>query len=166
MLVDKQIEERGESLIFPFEETHVNSVSYDLDIEGRVNMEGKIEKNSFCLHPNETVLIKTVQNLDMPNDLVGIIGERNSRIRQGLQVSGPRYFPGHKTSIYLRVTNLSPFDIDIQPNTGIAQIFFEELKERPEKSYKEQEGASFNDELEYRGYGHYNAEYKKQMRSI
>ena len=37
----------------------------------------------------------------MPTDLVGIIGERNSKIRQGLEVVGPHYFPGHTTAIYL-----------------------------------------------------------------
>ena len=42
MLVDKQIKERGETLIFPFDENHVTSISYDLDIEGYINKDGDL----------------------------------------------------------------------------------------------------------------------------
>lgn len=155
MLVDKQIKERGETLIVPFEENHVTSISYDLDIDGYVNKDGGLSKESVILRPGESVMIKTIQSLKMPADLVGIIGERNSRIRQGLEVAGPHYFPGHTTAIYLRVTNLSPVDIELLHGDGIAQIFFEKLFEEPEKSYANQEVASFNNETDYLGCGKY-----------
>ena len=101
MLVDKQIKERGEALIFPFEESHTKSISYDLDIDGYINKDGSLSRERMCLQPGESVMIKTIQSLKMPTDLVGIIGERNSKIRQGLEVVGPHYFPGHTTAIYL-----------------------------------------------------------------
>ena len=123
MLVDKQIRERCKTLIFPFEENHVTSISYDLDFDGYINKDGGLSKEKMILRPGESVMIKTVQSLKMPNDLVGIIGERNSRIRQGLNVVDPHYFPGHTTAIYLRVTNLSPIDIELQHGDGIARSF-------------------------------------------
>ena len=170
MLVDKQIKERceaeAEALISPFDENHVKSISYDLDIEGYINKDGSLSKERVCLHPGESVMIKTIQSLKMPTDLVGIIGERNSKIRQGLEVVGPHYFPGHTTAIYLRVTNVSPLDIELQQGDGIAQIFFEKLSEEPEVSYADQEGASFNNETAYLGYGKYQAAYEKQMHNI
>lgn len=153
MLVDKQIKERGTTLIFPFEESHITSISYDLDLDGYINKDGGLSKERVILRSGESVMIKTIQSLQMPNDLVGIIGERNSRIRQGLNVVGPHYFPGHTTAIYLRVTNVSPLDIELQHVDGIAQIFFEELSEEPEVSYANQEGASFNNETDYLGCG-------------
>ena len=155
MLVDKQIKERGETLIVPFEENHVTSISYDLDFDGYINKEGNLSKERMILRPGESVMIKTIQSPQMPADLVGIIGERNSRIRQGLAVAGPHYFPGHTTAIYLRVTNLSPIDIELQHGDGIAQIFFDKLSEEPEVSYADQKGASFNNETEYLGCGKY-----------
>lgn len=155
MLVDKQIRERGEALISPFEESHITSISYDLDIDGYINKEGELSKERVILRPGESVMIKAIQSLKMPADLVGIIGERNSRIRQGLAVAGPHYFPGHTTAIYLRVTNLSQLDIKLQHGDGIAQIFFEKLSEEPEVSYANQEGASFNNETDYLGCGKY-----------
>ena len=170
MLVDKQIKERckdeDEKLISPFDENHVKSLSYDLDIEGYINKDGSLSKERVRLQPGESVMIKTIQSLKMPNDLVGIIGERNSKIRQGLEVVGPHYFPGHTTAIYLRVTNVSPVDIELKHGDGIAQIFFEKLSEEPEVSYADQEGASFNNETAYLGYGKYQAAYEKQMHNI
>ena len=56
MLVDKQIKERceaeAEALISPFDENHVKSISYDLDIEGYINKDGSLSKERVCLHPN------------------------------------------------------------------------------------------------------------------
>ena len=153
MLIDKQIKERGESLISPFDENHVTSISYDLDIDGYINNEGGLSKERVILRPGESVMIKTIQSLKMPTDLVGIIGERNSRMRQGLNVVGPHYFPGHTTAVYLRVTNVSTVDIELYHGDGIAQIFFEELSEEPEVSYDNQKGASFNNENAYLGCG-------------
>ena len=54
MLVDKQIKERceaeAEALISPFYENHVKSISYDLDIEGYINKDGSLSKESMSDH--------------------------------------------------------------------------------------------------------------------
>ena len=57
MLVDKQIKERGKALISPFDENHVTSISYDLDIDRHINKNGSLSKESMCLQPGESVMI-------------------------------------------------------------------------------------------------------------
>ena len=61
MLVDKQIKERceaeAEAFISPFDENHVTSISYDLDIDGHINKNGSLSKESMCLQPGESVMI-------------------------------------------------------------------------------------------------------------
>lgn len=166
MLIDKEILKRGKDMITPFSEDNVNCISYDLDIEGYVDEKGNVKADEYKLQPGESVMIKTIQSVRIPKDIVGIIGERNSKIRQGLSVAGPHYFPGHETSVYLRVTNLSPCEIDLKPGSGIAQIFFEQLNEIPERTYDQQLNASFNNEIEYLGFGNYTSEYQRQMRNI
>ena len=47
----------------------------------------------------------------------------------------------------------------------IAQIYFEELKEIPERTYNEQENASFRNKKEYRGFGKYAIEYNNHIKS-
>ena len=54
-----------------------------------------------------------------------------------------QYQPGHTTYAFLRVQNISADEITLKVGMHIAQIYFEELKERPEKTYAEQKNASF-----------------------
>ena len=47
----------------------------------------------------------------------------------------------------------------------IAQIIFEQLTQVPDVPYSVQQGASFQNEVEYRGVGNYSAEYSKQIKN-
>ncbi len=106
ILTDKDIKERGGRLIIEgYDEKNVTAISYDLHIQGIIN-EDKLE-DSYVLRPGEIIFIKTREQIQMPDDLMGRIGEKNSRMRQGLSVSGPHYYPGHKTYLYLRVQNIT-----------------------------------------------------------
>lgn len=161
ILVDKTIKARHKE-IFPddcYHEEHVNSVSYELHIRGVVVNDKLI--SPYALDSGKTIFIKTVEKIHMPKDLVGRIGEKNSRMRQGLCVAGPHYFPGHETYLYLRVQNLSETPIILDENDAIAQIFFEKLDEIPEKTYDQQGNASYNNEDEYRGMAKYKKQYEK-----
>ena len=88
----------------------------------------------------------------MPNNLVGKIIDKNSQIRRGLLVSAPVYQPGHKTRIFIRVTNLSDKDITLNRGEQIASIMFEELDGEPKNLYN----GAFVDEYEYKGLSSYS----------
>ena len=166
ILVDKNIKNRHDEIFCGncYDEKYVNAVSYDLHISGIVENNNIVP--SYVLRPGEVVFIKTVEEIHMPNDLIGRIGEKNSRMRQGLYVAGPHYYPGHKTYLYLRVQNISSGTIKIKENDSIAQIFFEELCEVPEKTYAQQSNASFNNEDEYLGLAKYKDEYEETMNNL
>ncbi|MCH5296458.1 MAG: hypothetical protein J1E85_02185 [Ruminococcus sp.] len=168
ILVDKNIKERVESdklIAVNYNENNVNCVSYDLSVD-KILINDKSSKNSYNIKPNETVFVKTKEMINMPYDLVGIVTEKNSRMRQGLKVDAPRYQPGHSTFVFLRVQNISNQIILIEENTKIAQIMFETLYEEPSVTYDRQINASFNDEQEYIGFGNYEAEYIKQIKDV
>lgn len=168
ILVDKNIIERvrQDKLIEDnYNENNVNCVSYDLTVD-KIITEDKSKKISYMINPNETVFVKTKEKINMPYDLLGIVTEKNSRMRQGLKVDAPRYQPGHSTFIFLRVQNISNQIILIEENTKIAQIMFETLSEEPVITYDRQNNASFNDEEEYVGFGNYYTEYSKQIKSV
>jgi deoxycytidine triphosphate deaminase len=165
ILVDKDIKARvsnGELIVGDtFDLGNVNAVSYDLTIE-RIQDGGK-ERTTYDLAPNETVFIKTKEVLSIPNDLMGRIGEKNSRMRMGLEVAGPHYYPGHTTKAFLRVRNISDALITIKEGDKIAQIFFEQLKDVPDVPYN----STFQNEKEYSGFGaKYQAEYEKRIHSV
>lgn len=165
ILVDKNIRQRANE-IFPdgHDDSNITAVSYDLHIEGIVANNELVEQ--YILRPGEFVFIKTTEKIKMPNDLMGRIGEKNSRMRQGLIVSGPHYYPGHCTYLFLRVQNITSGEIKLRKKDAIAQIFFEQLTEFPETPYTLQENASFNDEDNYLGLSKYKDEYEDRMTQL
>ena len=66
-------------------------------------------------------------------------------------VSGPDYQPGHRTYAFLRVSNISKNIIVLSKGSKIAQIMFEQLSQKPDVPYNAQTGASFQNEVEYKG---------------
>lgn len=82
ILVDKTIKARHKEIFTEecYREECVNSVSYELHIRGIVDNDKLL--SSYDLEPGKTVFIKTVEKIHMPKDLVGRIGEKNSRMRQ------------------------------------------------------------------------------------
>ena len=164
ILVDKNIKAlvaEGRLIVAGYREENVNGVSYDLTIEKIVDNKG-IELTEYELHPGDTVFVKSKEKLSIPTNLLGRVVEKNSRMRQGLQVDAPHYQPGHTTYVFMRVCNISTNIINLCSDMKIAQIIFEELKEVPDVPYSLQEGASFQNEDKYVGLGNYKVEYEKQ----
>lgn len=155
---EKEIFEKG------FQDDNINSVSYDVTVDAVISEDS--EMTQYKLQPGETVFVRTAEEIHMPSDLMGRVAEKNSRMREGLWVTGPHYFPGHRTFLFLRVKNLSRDIITIRKGQKIAQIFFEELKDVPEKTYEQQENASFRDEITFRGPGKYEAEYQDEIQKV
>ena len=168
ILVDKNIRKKveQENLISEnYNENNLNCVSYDLTVD-KILAENSKGIDNYNLKPNETIFVKTKEKIHMPYNLIGIVSEKNSRMRQGLRVDAPRYHPGHSTFIFLRVQNISCNIISIERNTKIAQIMFETLSEEPDITYDKQQNASFNNEQEYVGFGNYETEYSKQIKDV
>lgn len=166
LLVDKEIKKKiseKQLIISGYNADNVNGASYDLTIDGIYTDSIKNEKE-YDIEPGEVVFVRTLEKLSIPNDILGRIGEKNSRMRQGLKVDGPHYQPGHITYAYLRVQNISKNTVTLKKGAKIAQIFFEQLTQIPDMPYSVQENASFQNEVEFVGVGNYKAEYEKQTK--
>ncbi len=165
ILVDKNIKTlvANHSLIISgFKEENLNGISYDLTADIILD-ENCHESTEYELQPGEIVFVKSQEQLSIPINILGRVAEKNSRMRQGLQVDAPHYQPGHTTYAFMRVRNISTNIITLSQGMKIAQIIFEELKEVPEVPYSSQTGAAFQDETRYIGLGNYQAEYARQM---
>lgn len=164
ILVDKIIKEKSKEIFAEgYKAENVNCISYDLTIECIIDSKGN-ERKTYETKPGDVVYIKTCERLSMPSNMIGRIEEKNSRMRQGLMVTGPTYQPGHITNCFLRVQNISEMYIELSIGMKIAQVVFETLDDEPEVTYDKQNGASFNSETEYRGLGNYKEEYSKQTK--
>lgn len=162
ILVDKNIKELVKNdllIVNNYNEENVGAISYDLTIDTIIDEEN--EKEEFTLKPKEFVMIKTKEELLMPNNVLARITEKNSLLRTGLYISGPNYQPGHRTYAYLRVFNMSNNEIILKRNFKIAQVIFELLQETPDITYNQNKKASFNNESTYLKYGRYEEEYNR-----
>ena len=153
-IVDKQIKKMCESGLLIAENynpENVGAVSYDLTVRN-IYVENT-KKISYDLEPGKTIFIGTEETLKIPENMIGIVKERNSIMREGLLVSAPNYQPGICSKCFIRVTNISENIITIEKGKKIAQIMFDTLSDVPDIPYNKQANASFNDEYEYLGKG-------------
>ena len=130
---------------------NVGAVSYDLTVKN-IYVENT-KKISYDLEPDKTIFIGTEETLTIPENMIGIVKERNSIMREGLFVSAPNYQPGICSKCFIRVKNISEHIIIIKKGKKIAQIMFDTLSDVPDIPYNKQANASFNDEYEYLGKG-------------
>ena len=170
ILVDKDILNLVHSkklIVENFKKENLGGVSYDLTLDKIVGLEDdeSNQVSEYELSPGEAVFVKTQEMLYIPENILGRIAQKNSRMRMGLYVDGPHYHPGHKTYAYLRVQNLSSNCITIKRDDKIAQIFFEELNSKPTKLYGEVNNA-FADEVNFKGLSSYKTEYIKHIKKI
>lgn len=162
VIVDREIEKMADCgcLIDSFDKTCLTNVGYDLRAK-RFFVSSKAQE-SVTLQPNESAFVESVEIVDMPKDMIGVLTLKNSRIRLGLSMDAPVYQPGHKTRIYFRLTNVSADSIVLYAGEKYATILFDKLSQEPEHPY---DGA-FRDEFDYRGLGDYRDVYRRQMRQI
>lgn len=147
-------------MIESFDPLCLTNIGYDLRAKKfYIGAEGT---DSLTLMPGESAFVESVEIVDMPVNLCGIVALKNSRIRQGLSLESPVYQPGHKTRIYFRLTNVSADAVTLYSGEKYATILFSSLSEEPEKKYS----GAFRDEFNFRGLGEYRDIYKRQIREI
>lgn len=140
---------------------NVQPVTYDLRTRDFVQSPGD-RAQSVELMPGDSTYVECVEWLCLPKDLAARVILKNSRIREGLTIDSPLYFPGHKTRVYYRVTNVSARAIRLTTNRGIAQVEFEKVSSPVTEAY---DGA-FQGELEFSGMGDYKDVYEEETSAI
>lgn len=73
----------------------VGPVSYDLTTRAFYTNDG--EQASVTLLPGDSVYVASKEAIHLPDNLVARVLLKNSRMRQGLSLDAPLYFPGHST---------------------------------------------------------------------
>ncbi len=91
----------------------------------------------FILHPGEFVLGMTIENVELPTNIVGRLDGRSSLGRIGIIVhsTAGRVDPGWKGRLTLEISNIGKLPIAIIPGMKFCYITFEELTTPVEKAY-------------------------------
>lgn len=152
ILVDREIKENviDNNLIGNFDEDRLGAISYDLIIDKFIVNNIECDDKEYLLKPGKYVYIKTLESLNMLNNLCCMVIEKNSLMRLGLKVDGPLYQPGHKTNIFIRVMNISDKDIVLNKDMEIAQLIFLKLSGIPDRTYDMQIDSRYNNEIVFR----------------
>ena len=91
----------------------------------------------FIVHPGEFVLGRTMEFVEMPDDLVSRVEGKSSLGRLGLIVHATAGFvdPGFKGTLTLEITNLTRVPIKLWAGKPIAQLSFMQLDQAAERPY-------------------------------
>lgn len=105
----------------------------------------------FLIHPGEFVLGRTLEWVELPDDVVARIEGKSSIGRLGLIVHATAGFvdPGWKGTLTLEITNLTRIPIKLWANLPIAQLSFMTLDQAAERPYGHPElGSHYHGQVE------------------
>ena len=95
------------------------------------------DDGEFVLHPNEFVLGRTIERVELATDIVSRIEGKSSLGRLGLIVHATAGFvdPGFKGSLTLEIANFNSVPIVLRPGLPIAQLSFMTLDREADRPY-------------------------------
>lgn len=98
-----------------------NSGFPEIHIFDPVSQEKKVIHDTFTL-------ASTIEMINMPNNLVGIVHDKSTWAREGVAVQNTVLEPGWKGGLTLELNFQRRKDVKIPFGSGIAQILFNEIK--------------------------------------
>lgn len=172
LCIDNQPE--GRKLISPFFEDALQSESYDLAIGDRIAVlkkevrcidvtnqknidsiynEQQLPEKGYVISPKEYVLVSLQETISLPDNLTAHIRPRTRFTRLGLIVSDQHCNSTYEGNLKIGLFNATDYAIKIFPGVRVAQIVFEELKEKPssEKQYRNKVTAAYQHEKQFIG---------------
>lgn len=110
--------------------------NFDMKIRNDYALFFDHEKNSeFIIHPNERVLMSTIESIQMPTNLIGIVGLRSSFSRLGLQANLGFVDPGFNGQLTLEVCG-SSFPICLHAEDRVFHMVFAKIKPTAGRTYE------------------------------
>lgn len=138
----------------------IQQVSYDLTTKSFHYDEKPLSRVE--LKPGDSVFVASKEIINLPSDLTASVLLRNSRIREGLSLDAPLYMPGHRTTVFYRVTNFSGNVIILDANgKGIAQLVFSPISGKAALY-----SGNFSDEIDFSGLGKYRDVYEADIQEV
>lgn len=142
----------------------VGPVSYDLTTQNFFADKESYQQvlTTYVLNPGDSVFVASTEIINLPADLACNVLIKNSRLREGLRLDAPLYFPGHRTRVFFRVTNVSSDSITLDTGRDIAQLTFQRLEEETDAPYT----GAFSDEFSFKGMGDYESLYGSDLKKL
>jgi dCTP deaminase len=154
----RRLVDDGRIVVDPWEPSHVQPASVDLrlgdsfrvfdnhritaidlrDVPANLTSEVQVAADEpFVIHPGEFCLGRTLEWVELPEDIVATVEGKSSLGRLGLIVHATAGFvdPGWKGTLTLELNNLTRVPIKLYPGLLIAQLSFMALDRAAERPY-------------------------------
>lgn len=120
------------NIIQPFKERTVrNGLSFGVSMAG---YDIRLDQG-IIMGPKAFRLASSVEYFDMPNDIVGMVCDKSSHARRGLQAFNTIIEPGWRGYLTLELFNASDNFIKLNRGDPIVQVVFHSLDEPTEQPY-------------------------------
>ena len=96
--------------------------------------------SSLLIPPRGTVLGHSIETVDVPKNVTGLVFPKSTYVRCGLEVIQTVLEAGWKGQITLCLVNHTDFPLKVYVGEGIAQVLFVEGAEECETSYADRDG--------------------------
>ena len=136
----------AEKKIFNGRSYGLSEIGYDIRLKQKVvfhpnKYEPTKRFKNLLIKPNEGTnfcLASAIEEFDMPNNLMGVVHDKSTNIREGIQVFNTVIEPGWKGFLTLEIAFHGNKPITLEAGTPIAQVIFHEIKEPREYKGKYQ----------------------------
>jgi deoxycytidine triphosphate deaminase len=128
--------------VVPFEESQVNSASYDVRVSDHwicpTREPQEFRASSVKLFPGEVVLASTIENVRIPRSVACDLKLKSTLGRLWINHSMAGWCdPGFEGNITLELQNLGPEPFTLAAGRRIAQLIFISMESEPEVAYGE-----------------------------
>lgn len=123
----------------------VLNLAGDLD-EGEAYADLEIPVEGVILAAGEALLGQTFERMTLPATFQGVIEQRSSLVRLGVQVTSSLVNPGYVGNLPLLIVNLGRRPILLHSEMPVCQLVLHHLTNRPGVTYPEKPGAKYQGE--------------------
>ena len=152
--------------ISPIIYDHIQPSSIDLTLDriikvpkpGRiVNMLDKTDDcfdevsiETYTLRPGGFVMAQIRERLKIPRNLMGMIQNRNSIVRLGLNLGLSTYInPGYEGQLPIAIHNIGALEVPLIPGMRICQLVLLDVEPEPHRDYSQRENSKYQGESGY-----------------
>lgn len=110
-----------------------------------------MKKNEpFIMQPGEFVLASTLENIELPDDLLARLEGRSSLGRLGIAIHSTAaiFDPGWRGKVVMELGNFGKMPVALYPGMRICSLTFEKLTSPAEVPYYKKKGAKYIDQKE------------------
>ena len=80
------------------------------------------------MKPDDFYLIKTIEKLNLPDDLVGFFKPRTTMQRMGILFRSSQVSPGYSGELTFAIKNVGPSEVTIELGARVCHVIFAEVK--------------------------------------